>query len=80
LDMAKESNKPIRFILNRVDSNLADRILVKVGREKVIGVLPFSRSVQEKGLVGEALDPQLLNIDAVKSFVLEALHGVSSVF
>ena len=80
LDMARESNKPIRFILNRVDSNLADRILVKVGREKVIGVLPFSRSVQEKGLLGEALDPQSLNIDAVKSFVLEALHGVSSVF
>jgi len=51
-----------------------------VGKEKVIGVLPFSRSVQEKGLVGEALDPQSLNIDAVKSFVLDALHGVSSVF
>jgi len=78
--MAKESKKPIRFILNRADSNLADRILGKVGKEKVIGVLPFSRSVQEKGLVGEALDPQSLNIDAVKSFVLDALHGVSSVF
>jgi len=72
--MAKESKKPIRFILNKVDSDLAKGILVKVGRKKVVGVLPFSKSVQEKGLMDEALDPQLLDIAAVTRFVLSALN------
>jgi len=72
--MAEESKKPIRFILNKVDSDLADGILIKVGRKKVVGVLPFNKSVQEKGLMGEALDPQSLDIVAVTSFVLSALN------
>ena len=73
-DMAKESQKPIHFILNKVDSDLADKILAKVGKEKIIGVLPFSKSVQEKGLMGEAVDLQSLDIVAVTRFVLDALH------
>jgi CO dehydrogenase maturation factor len=71
--MAEESKKPIRFILNKVDSNLADEILVKIGRKKVVGVLPFSKTVQEKGLLGEALDPSALDIAVVARFVLDIL-------
>ncbi len=72
--MADESKKSILFILNKVDADLADKILAKVGKEKVIGVLPFSKSVQEKGLVGEAVDLRSLNIAVVTRFVLDALQ------
>jgi CO dehydrogenase maturation factor len=72
--MAEESKKPIRFILNRVDGNVADGVLVKVGRKKVVGILPFSKTVQKKGLVGEALDSQTLDIAPVTSFVLSFLN------
>jgi CO dehydrogenase maturation factor len=72
--MAEESKKSILFILNKVDADLADKILAKVGKEKVIGVLPFSKSVQEKGLVGEAVDLRSLDIAVVTRFVLDALQ------
>ena len=71
--MAKESKKPIRFILNKVDSNLADKITAKLGKKQIIGVLPFNATVQEKGLLGEAVDPTSLNITDVTNFVLHAL-------
>ena len=73
-DMAEESKKPIRFILNRVNEKLADEVLFRVGREKVVGVLPFSSSVQEKGLIGEALDLESLNMVSVTRFVLDILR------
>jgi CO dehydrogenase maturation factor len=72
--MADESKKSILFILNKVDADLAAKILAKVGKEKVIGVLPFSKSVQEKGLVGEAVDLRSLDIAVVTRFVLDALQ------
>jgi CO dehydrogenase maturation factor len=72
--MAEESKKSILFILNKVDADLAAKILAKVGKEKVIGVLPFSKSVQEKGLVGEAVDLRSLDIAVVTRFVLDALQ------
>jgi CO dehydrogenase maturation factor len=72
--MAEESKKSILFILNKVDADLADKILAKVGKEKVIGVLPFSKSVQEKGLVGEAVDLRSLDIAVFTRFVLDALQ------
>jgi CO dehydrogenase maturation factor len=72
--MAKESKKPIRFILNKVDSNLEDKISAKLGKKQIIGVLPFSATVQEKGLLGEAIDLKSLTIGGVTSFVLRALN------
>ena len=72
--MAEESKKPIRFILNKVGDELVDEVMSRVGRNRVVGVLPFSRSVQEKGLVGEALDLQSLDIASVTRFVLDILR------
>jgi CO dehydrogenase maturation factor len=72
--MAKESKKPIYFILNKIDGSMEDKILDKVGREKVIGVLPFRKSVQEKGLLGEPLDVNSLNINSITRFVIDALN------
>lgn len=72
--MAKESKKPIRFILNKVDRNLTDKITAKLGKKQIIGVLPFNATIQEKGLLGEALDLKSFDIKDVTSFVLSALH------
>lgn len=73
-NMVKESKKPVRFILNKVDDTLAGKIRAKVGEEKIIAVIPFSASVQEKGLTGEALDLELSGMTDVTNFVLRALR------
>lgn len=74
LAMAKESKKPMYFILNKVNETFADKIIAKVGKEQIIGVIPFSAPVQEKGLSGEALDLKLPAMTAVTNFVLGALQ------
>lgn len=71
--MTKECKKPLRFILNKVNGDLADKIAAKVGKENVIGVIPFSETVQEKGLIGKPLDSNLPSIKQVTRFVLETL-------
>jgi CO dehydrogenase maturation factor len=76
--MAKEGKKPAYFILNKVDNALASKMLVKVGKERVIGVIPFSKAVQEKGLSGEALDFKLPMMTDVTKFVLRALDERTS--
>jgi CO dehydrogenase maturation factor len=71
--MAKESKKPIHFIINKAEGALADKITANVGKDQVIGVLPFNYSVQEKGLAGEALDANSLDVTAVTRFILRAI-------
>jgi CO dehydrogenase maturation factor len=68
--MAEESNKPCYFILNRADCATAEKIAAKIGMERIIGVVPFSASVQDKGLSGEALDAESLDISAVTDCIL----------
>jgi CO dehydrogenase maturation factor len=71
--MAKESKKPVYFVINKAHGAVADRIEVEVGQEQVIGVLAFNELVQEKGLIGEALDADLIDITSVITFILRAL-------
>lgn len=71
--MAKESNKPCYFIINRAEGNTAEKIAAKIGKAQVVGVLPFSASVQEKGLAGDVLDARSLDVSSVTSFVLRLL-------
>ncbi|MCL2172886.1 MAG: P-loop NTPase [Nitrososphaerota archaeon] len=68
--MAKESKKPIQFIINKAEDAFADRIISRIGKERVIGIIPFSKSVQEKGFAGEALDANSLNIADITRFIL----------
>jgi CO dehydrogenase maturation factor len=76
--MVNEAGKPVHFILNKVDDASAKKIMAKLGKERVVGVVPFSKSVQEKGLTGEPLDLKLPSMAVVTSFVLRALHGRAS--
>ena len=71
--MAKESQKPLRFVLNRVEGDFADKIVAKVGEERIVAALPFSRLIQEKGLLGEPLDFDVPSLAVIADFVLKAL-------
>lgn len=73
--MAKESRKPCYFVINRAEGTTAEKIAAKIGKAKVIGVLPFSAAVQEKGLSGEALDAGSLDLSAVTNFILRTLNA-----
>jgi CO dehydrogenase maturation factor len=73
--MAKEAKKSVYFILNKMDKATADKISDKIGREYIIGIVPFTPSIQEKGLSGEELDTAEVDITDVLSFVLNVLQG-----
>ena len=63
--MANESKKSIRFILNKVNDKLTEKIKSKIDEEKVIGTIPFNKTIEEKGLLGEPLEitlPQIVSI------------------
>ena len=77
--MAKESKKACYFIINRAEGATAEKIAAKIGKTQVIGVVPFSSSVQERGLSGETLDAASLDISAVTDFILHTLNAGKSV-
>jgi CO dehydrogenase maturation factor len=72
--MAKESSKPCYFIINRAEGTTAEKIAEKIGKTKVVGAIPFSVSVQEKGLAGDVLDAKSLDVSSVTSFVFRMLN------
>jgi CO dehydrogenase maturation factor len=73
--MAKESKKPIYFIINKTSLAVAEKIVAQIGKEQVIGVVPFSLAVQDKGLLGEALDDKTIDVTAVTNFILKTLDS-----
>ncbi|XHH09069.1 MAG: P-loop NTPase [Candidatus Bathyarchaeia archaeon] len=73
--MTAESKKPLYFIINKATPNVAKKIAAQIGKEHVIGVVPFSSAVQEKGLLGEALDDHIINVSAITGFILKSLIG-----
>jgi len=70
-EMTQEAGKKTYFIFNKVDDALANKIVDKVGKKQVIGVIPFNAPTQEKGLNGELLDIELPQIAAVTNFLLQ---------
>ena len=73
--MAKEAGKSVRFVLNKMDKATADKISNKIGKEHVVGFVPFTLSIQEKGLSGEELDTTAADITDVTSFILNVIQG-----
>jgi CO dehydrogenase maturation factor len=71
--MTAESKKPLYFIINKADAAVAEKIISQIGREHVIGVVPFSPSLQEKGLLGESLDAKMLDISAITNFIIKTV-------
>ena len=72
--MAKEANKSVHFVLNKMDKATAEKISRKIGEEKVVSFIPFSQTIQDKGLSGEELDTQVTDIAKLTSFVLRILQ------
>jgi CO dehydrogenase maturation factor len=71
--MTKEAGKPLHFVLNKMDKATADKISAKIGKEHVVGFIPFTPFIQEKGLSGEELDAAAADVAEVTSFVLKAM-------
>jgi CO dehydrogenase maturation factor len=74
--MAKEAGKSVYFVLNKMDNATADKISDKIGKEHVIGIVPFAPSIQEKGLSGEELGAKEVDITDVTSFILNAMRAL----
>ena len=72
--MAKEANKSVYFVLNKMDEATADKISNKIGKDRVVSFIPFSQTIQDKGLSGEELDTQVADITKLTSFVLRTLQ------
>ncbi len=72
--MAQESKKQVHFIINKAKGAIAEKIIAQIGKDQVIGIVPFSEGIQEKGLAGEALDAKALDISELTSFVLQKIH------
>ena len=72
--MAKEANKSVYFVLNKMDKATADKISNKIGKDRVVSFIPFSQTIQDKGLSGEELDTQVADITKLTSFVLRTLQ------
>jgi CO dehydrogenase maturation factor len=70
-EMVKEGGKPVYFILNKVDDALAEKMATNVGKEQVIAAIPFTSTVQEKGLNGEPLDLNLPSIVSITDFIIK---------
>jgi CO dehydrogenase maturation factor len=73
--MAKEAGKSVRFVLNKMDKAMADKISNKIGKEHVVGFVPVTLSIQEKGLSGEELDTKEADITDVTSYILNVMQG-----
>ena len=70
--MAKEAKKPMHFVLNKMDKATAEKISQKIGKDNVVSFVPFSQTIQDKGLSGEELDTQVTDIAKLTSFVLRS--------
>jgi len=73
--MAKEAGKSVYFLLNKMNKATAEKISDKIGKEHVVGFVPFASSIQEKGLIGEELDTTTADITDVTSFILNVMRG-----
>jgi CO dehydrogenase maturation factor len=71
--MTAESKKPLYFIINKASAEVAEKVKSQIGKEKVIGIVPFSSAVQAKGLLGEELDARLIDVSVIANFVLNLL-------
>ncbi len=69
-DMAKEADKPAYFILNKTDGESEKKMILQLGKEKIIGAVPFSKAVQDAGLSGKALDPAVIDFEKITDFVI----------
>lgn len=48
-DMAAENDKAVHYILNKIDKVTSKKILDRVKKTLLVGVIPFNESIQEKG-------------------------------
>lgn len=61
--LAEKINKPIYFVLNKVEDDLKDTLKSTVPSNKVIGVIPNNRVIFNSGLLGKEINVDLKELD-----------------
>lgn len=69
--MAKEAGKPVYFVLNKTDEDSSRIMLSKLGKDQVISVIPYNKSIMDNGLIGKSLDADAANFAAITDFMLK---------
>jgi CO dehydrogenase maturation factor len=69
--MAGEASKLVYFILNKINDSLAEAMLNKLDKTRVIAQIPFDQSIQQKGLSGEELDINVSGLEEVTDFLIQ---------
>lgn len=69
--MAGEASKSVYFVLNKVNDSLAETMLNKLSKTRVIAQIPFDQSIQQTGLSGEALDINVPGLEEITDFVIQ---------
>ena len=69
--MASEASKSVYFVLNKINDSLAETMLNKLGKTRVIAQIPFDQSIQQKGLSGEELDINVSGLEEITDFVIQ---------
>lgn len=65
VDLASSINKPVAFILNKVDEESKQAMLASVERAKIAGIIPVNNDVFQACLAGEELTVRLTEIEAL---------------
>lgn len=65
VDLAGSINKPVAFILNKVDDESKQAMLASVERAKIAGIIPVNNDVFRACLAGEELTLRLAEIEAL---------------
>jgi CO dehydrogenase maturation factor len=69
--IAGEENKPVYFILNKINDTLAEKMIQKLDKTRVVGIIPFTQPIQEKGLTGEELYITVSGLEDLTNFVIQ---------
>lgn len=72
--MAKEGNKPIYFILNKVTERNAGVLRSKIGTERIAATVPFDANLMEMGLSGQELNASVQGLDDIAHLIQTALQ------
>ncbi|NLI74004.1 MAG: P-loop NTPase [Euryarchaeota archaeon] len=68
--MAEEAGKPIYYILNKVNEEVAKQMMTSLDQDKVISTISRNAEVEHMGLIGKPLDITVDGISDVVEFIL----------
>ena len=64
-ELCKQLNKPLYFVLNKITDDIKEYILHELGvnKDRILGIIPYSKEIFLKGLLGQELDINLNEVE-----------------